>query len=67
MGNGIKSVKIRDKEFFLQMAKEMGEAITRLSIALSADYQHKIPILLPILNGSFIFAAGPGKKNRFRL
>lgn len=51
-------MKIKDLEFkkFITAAK-INEKIKELGAQLNEDYQQKKPLLLPILNGSFIFAA----------
>ncbi len=51
-------MKIKDLEFkkFITAAK-INEKTKELGAQLNEDYQQKKPLLLPILNGSFIFAA----------
>lgn len=51
-------MKIKDLEFkkFIPAAK-IEEKIKRLAAEINTDYKDKTPLLLPILNGSFIFAA----------
>ena len=51
-------MKIKDLEFkkFIPAAK-IEEKVNMLAANLSNDYKDKTPILLPILNGSFMFAA----------
>jgi hypoxanthine phosphoribosyltransferase len=51
-------MKIRDLEFkkFITAAK-IEEKVKELGSRISEDYKGKSPLLLPILNGSFIFAA----------
>lgn len=51
-------MKIKDLEFkkFIPAAK-IEEKIAELAAAINTDYKDKSPLLLPILNGSFIFAA----------
>lgn len=51
-------MKIKDLEFkkFITAAK-INEKVKELGAQLNEDYQQKKPLLLPILNGSFIFAA----------
>lgn len=51
-------MKIRDLEFkkFISAAK-VHEKVKELASQLNKDYKDKSPVLLPILNGSFVFAA----------
>lgn len=51
-------MKIQDFEFrkFLS-AKKVVEKVEHLANQIDADYKDKNPLFLPILNGSFIFAA----------
>lgn len=51
-------MKIKDLEFkkFITATK-INEKVKELGAQISEDYQNKKPLLLPILNGSFIFAA----------
>jgi hypoxanthine phosphoribosyltransferase len=51
-------MKIKDLEFkkFISASK-IHERIKELGTELNKDYKDKTPLLLPILNGSFIFAA----------
>lgn len=51
-------MKIKDLEFkkFITASK-ISEKVKELGAQISEDYQQKKPLLLPILNGSFIFAA----------
>lgn len=51
-------MKIKDLEFkkFIT-APKINEKVRELGARLSEDYAGKRPLLLPILNGSFIFAA----------
>jgi hypoxanthine phosphoribosyltransferase len=51
-------MKIKDLEFkkFITSAK-IHEKVKELAGRLNKDYKDKSPLLLPILNGSFIFAA----------
>lgn len=52
------TMKIKDLEFkkFITAAK-ISEKVKELGGLISEDYKDKKPLLLPILNGSFIFAA----------
>lgn len=51
-------MKIKDIEFrkFIS-AEKIGEKIESLASQIDEDYKDKTPLLLPILNGSFIFVA----------
>jgi hypoxanthine phosphoribosyltransferase len=51
-------MRIHDMEFapFIS-SSEMQERITALAEAINKDYMDKTPVFLPILNGSFMFAA----------
>lgn len=51
-------MKIKDLEFkkFIT-APKINEKVKELAALISEDYKGKKPLLLPILNGSFIFAA----------
>lgn len=51
-------MKIKDLEFKKFIIEEkIREKVTSLADKINADYKGRTPILLPILNGSFIFAA----------
>jgi hypoxanthine phosphoribosyltransferase len=51
-------MKIKDLEFKKFISEEkIREKVTSLADKINADYKGRTPILLPILNGSFIFAA----------
>lgn len=51
-------MKIKNLEFkkFIPAAK-IEEKVKNLAAAINADYKDKTPLILPILNGSFIFTA----------
>lgn len=52
------SVKLHDKEFEIYMPEsEIAEITKQMAEAIDRDYEGKQPIVLSILNGSFIFAA----------
>lgn len=52
------TVQIHDKFFRKYISEsEIGEIVSRLAGELSADYHDLNPIVIPILNGSFVFAA----------
>lgn len=59
-------MKIKNLEFkkFIPAAK-IEEKIMELGAALNNDYKDKTPLLLPILNGSFIFAADLVRELKF--
>ena len=52
------NIKIKDLEFkkFIPTAK-IDEKVVALGSQINEDYKDKAPIFLPILNGSFMFAA----------
>lgn len=51
-------MKVKDLEFKkLIPAERIGKKIASLAEQINADYQDKTPVFLPILNGSFMFAA----------
>lgn len=52
------NIKIKDLEFkkFIPAAK-IDEKVVALGSQINEDYKDKAPIFLPILNGSFMFAA----------
>ncbi len=53
-----KTVKIHDKEFEIYIDdQQISSIIKNLASAINVEYMHKQPIVLSILNGSFIFAA----------
>jgi hypoxanthine phosphoribosyltransferase len=53
-----KKVKLHDKEFVLYIGKKEIDRINKeLAKKINKDYEGKKPIVLSILNGSFIFAA----------
>lgn len=54
----IPRMKIRDLEFekFIS-AEEIHKKVKSLAADINRDYEGKTPLFLPILNGSFIFAA----------
>lgn len=51
-------MKVKDLNFrkFINEAK-VGNRVAELAAQINEDYKNKIPVFLPILNGSFIFAA----------
>lgn len=51
-------MRIQDLEFGLFIsAAQIHEKVQQLAAQIRQDYQHKTPLFLPVLNGSFIFAA----------
>ena len=54
----METVQVKDKQFrkFLSQ-QQLQERITALATQLNRDYTGKRPLLLPILNGAFLFAA----------
>ncbi len=56
-------IQIKDKEFVPFIGKEViEERIKFLAQQINTSYQDKTPIFIPILNGSFMFAADLLKK-----
>jgi len=52
------NIKIKDLEFKkIISAAKIEEKISELAEQISRDYKDKTPVFLPILNGSFMFAA----------
>lgn len=54
----MESIEILDRKFRLYIPEaEISAEVNRLASELTRDYQGKDPLLMPILNGSFMFAA----------
>ncbi|MGM9719350.1 MAG: hypoxanthine phosphoribosyltransferase [Prevotella sp.] len=54
----MKTVKIKDKEFVLMISEEeIKRRVKELAAQISKDMAGKNPLLLAVLNGSFVFAA----------
>ena len=54
----MQTIRIHDKDFVPYLSQfEVEEAIKRLAERLSEHYADKTPLFIPILNGSFMFAA----------
>ena len=54
----MQTIKIHDKNFIPYLTQEdLEDAIKKLAATLSADYRSECPLFIPILNGSFMFAA----------
>jgi adenylate kinase len=52
------NIQIHDKQFAPYYSKKkIAEKVSLLAAALKSDLKNEIPLILPILNGSFIFAA----------
>jgi len=52
------SIQVHDKSFVPYItAGQIEEQIQRMASEINADYAHKKPIFIAILNGSFIFAS----------
>jgi hypoxanthine phosphoribosyltransferase len=52
------AMKIKDLEFKkLITANKIEERVAELAAQINHDYRNKTPILLPVLNGSFMFAS----------
>lgn len=51
-------MKIKDIEFeMLVRADQIAERVNALARQIDTDYKDKLPLFLPILNGSYVFAA----------
>ncbi len=56
--NIMKQIKVKDKTFEVSIpAETLHREIVRVASEINRDYEGREPIFLPILNGSFIFAA----------
>ncbi len=54
----MRDMKIKDLEFKKYIsANKIEEKVKELAARINEDYKGKAPLLLPILNGSFVFAA----------
>ncbi len=54
----MQKIRIHNKEFIPYLSQsEIELAIKRLAEKLNADYEGKMPLFIPILNGAFMFAA----------
>lgn len=54
----MEKIKVLDKTFKLYMPdSEIQAVVSRVAEAISHDYLHKLPILCPVLTGSYMFAA----------
>ncbi len=59
-------VQLHDKKFKRYIsAEEIDSVISDLADQLNQDYEGKKPLLLPVLNGSFMFASDLMKKLKF--
>ncbi|MCH5244106.1 MAG: hypoxanthine phosphoribosyltransferase [Lentimicrobiaceae bacterium] len=57
------NIRIKDKEFKPYLpAEELDRIITELAERINRDYAGRSPILFPMLNGAFMFAADLVKK-----
>ena len=51
-------IKVKDKTFEVSIpAEELAREVRRVAAEISRDYAGREPLFLPVLNGSFIFAA----------
>ena len=51
-------IKVKDKEFKLYLSQEeIQQIVKELAKNISEDLKDENPLMLPVLNGSFIFAA----------
>lgn len=49
---------VKDKTFVVSItAEELQQEVQRVAAEINRDYAHREPLFLPVLNGSFIFAA----------
>ena len=54
----MKQIKVKDKNFEVSIpAETLHREIVRVASEINRDYEGREPIFLPVLNGSFIFAA----------
>lgn len=57
------NIQLHDKTFAPFISKNViQEAVSRIATAINSDYEGKQPILLPVLDGAFIFAAELAKQ-----
>lgn len=62
----MQSVTVYDKTFVPYLAAAtIDEVLNRMATELKAEYQHKTPLFIAILNGSFMFASDLFKKLDF--
>lgn len=58
MSKAVTFMKVKDKDFVPYIeSTRIQEAVTKLAVRLNEDYAGKNPLLLAVLNGSFMFAA----------
>lgn len=51
-------IKVRDKYFEVSISSEqIAERVKAVGAAINADYEGKTPVMISVLNGSFVFAA----------
>lgn len=51
-------VKLHDKKFEVYLSEDvLQQKVKEIAEQINKDYQHKKPLFIPILNGSFMFAA----------
>ena len=54
----MKQIKVKDKTFEVSIpAETLAREVARVAAEINRDYSCKEPIFMPVLNGSFIFAA----------
>ena len=52
------TIKVKDKEFKLYLSQaEIQQIVKELAKEISEDLKDENPLMLPVLNGSFIFAS----------
>ena len=62
----MEKIKVLDKHFKLYMsAEEIAKEVERVAMEMSRDLRDKKPIIFPVLNGSFVFAADLVRKLDF--
>ena len=54
----MKQIKVKDKTFQVSIpAETIAHEVTRVATEINRDFSGREPIFMPVLNGSFIFAA----------
>ena len=54
----MKQIKVKDKTFQVSIpAETIAHEVTRVAAEINRDFAGREPIFMPVLNGSFIFAA----------
>jgi hypoxanthine phosphoribosyltransferase len=56
-------IQLHDKTFVPFIGKtEIQQAVTAIATAINTDYTNKTPVILPVLDGAFMFAASLAKE-----